>query len=161
MDLLYPYHIVAVQQGHEIEPILRTQEDRENVVIHRISSPSRVQTRSQEERRRYRWKRFQKYFETLRLHRLDLKGISLTGTHRVRISERPQEELQGLLLGLNGPDNYLVALGILETLDPMKRVLSCLVPSGADLEKVRTVRLGRIVIDLSEETNGERVLRFD
>lgn len=158
IDLLGPRHIVALQRDREIEHILRTQEGRAIAVIHRLSSPSPVRTRSQEERRRYRWNRFKEYFKTLRLYQVDLKQTSLTGTHRPGIHDRPQEELEGLLVGLNGPDNFLVALGIIEVLNRVRGVLSCLVPSTVDLERVRTVRFGSIRIDLSEDMNGERFL---
>lgn len=161
MDLLDPCHIVAVQRDREIEPILKAQEGRKRAVVHRLPSPPLVQTRSQEDRRRYRWNCFKEYFKTLRLHRMDLKRLGLTGTHRLKSYERRQEELEGLVLGLNGPENFLVALGILERLNRMKGILSCLVPSTMDLERVRTVRLGSIRIDLSEELNGERFLGFD
>jgi len=161
MELLDPRHIVALQQKGEIEPILRSQRGRGGVVIHRVPSSVRAQTRSQEERRRYRWNRFKEYFETVRIHRVDLRQVTLTGTHRLRVSERNEGETEGLLIGLNGPDNFLLTLGILERLDRAKGILSCLVPSYSDVEHTRTVRLGSMKIDLSEETNGERFLGFD
>lgn len=161
IDLLGPSHIVALQRNGEIEPILRTQEGRERAVIHRLSSPSRVRSRSQEERRRHRWNRFQEYFKTVRLHRVDLRRTTLTGTHRLRIHDRPQEGLEGLLVALNDPDNFVVTLGIIENLNRTKGILSCLVPSTVDLERTLTVRLGSIRIDLSEDTDGERFLGYD
>ncbi|NIO03703.1 MAG: hypothetical protein GTN74_03560 [Proteobacteria bacterium] len=161
MDLLDPRHIVALQHNQEIEPLLRSQRGRESVVIHRIPSSSRVQTRSQEERRRYRWSRFKAYFRTVRIHQVDLRKVSLTGTHRFRISEKFHDEMEGLLIGLNGPDNFLITLGILEILDRTRGALSCLVPSVAGLEMTQTVRLGYMRIDLSEETNGERFPGLD
>ena len=158
IGLLAPRHIVAVQRHGEIEHILRTQEGRPGFLIHRLSSPAVVKTRSPEERRLYRLRRFREYFKTVRLHRVDLRGVSLTGFHRIKIQEGAEERLEGLLVGLNDPENFLVALGIIETLDRFKRILSCLVPSDADLERVQSVRLGSIRIDLSEETNGEHPL---
>jgi polynucleotide 5'-hydroxyl-kinase GRC3/NOL9 len=158
IDLLNPRHLVALQRDSEIEQILRTQQGREGMVIYRLSSPPIAHRRSPDERRRYRWRLFQEYFRHVRLHSLDLKRISLTGAHRIRIDERHQGELVGLLLGLNGPDNLLVSLGIVEDLNRMKGILSCLIPASTDLERIRSVRLGSIRIDLSEETNGERFL---
>jgi polynucleotide 5'-hydroxyl-kinase GRC3/NOL9 len=157
-DLLGPRHIVALQRELEIEHILSVLEGREGAMIHRLPSPVAVQRRSPEERRRYRWQRFKDYFKRVRLDRVDLKRTNLTGVHRVK---GPQEDQEGLLLGLNGTDNFLVTLGIVENLDRMRGVLSCLVPSTADLGVVRSVRLGSVRIDLSEETNGERLLRFE
>ncbi len=161
IDLLEPRHIVAIQQAREIEPIIRAQEDRKRAAIYRIPSPSAIRTRSPEERRRYRWKRFREYFRRVRLNRFDLRRVILTGSHRFRISERRQDEFEGLILGLNGPDNFLLALGILETLDRAKAMLCCLVPPVAELDRVRIVRLGSMRIDLSEEMNGERFLGID
>jgi polynucleotide 5'-hydroxyl-kinase GRC3/NOL9 len=161
IDLLHPSHIVAVQHQGEIEHIIRTQQGREGVMIHRVLSPPGVQKRSQEERRRYRWSRFKAYFDTLRLHRVDLKRTSLTGAHRLRIHERPQKDLEGLLLGLNDPDNFLVAIGILETIDPARENLSCLVPANVCLDRARAVRLGTMRIDLSEDMNGEQFFGSD
>jgi polynucleotide 5'-hydroxyl-kinase GRC3/NOL9 len=160
IDLLGPHHIIAVQQAREIEPILSVQESRERASIHRLPSSSLVQTRSQEDRRRYRWNRFKEYFKSLRMHEVDLKEVALTGTHRFRISEGPQGDLEGLILGLNDADSFLVTLGIFEKLDRPKKILSCLVPSNTGLERVRTVRMGSIGIDLSEETNGERFIKI-
>jgi len=159
MDLLDPRHIVALQRAREIEHILGTQEGRGRAVIHRLPFPPLVQRRSPEERRRYRWKRFKDYFRTVRLHRVDLRRTSLTGTHRLRTHGWPQEQQEGLLLGLNGPDNFLVALGITETMDLAKGVLSCLVPSAVDLERARSVRVGSIRIDLSQDADGERFVQ--
>jgi polynucleotide 5'-hydroxyl-kinase GRC3/NOL9 len=161
IDLLDPRHIVAVQRHREVEHIIRTQEGRERVGIHRVSSPSSARSRSPDERRRYRWNCFQEYFNHVRLHSLDLKRMSLTGTYRIRVGDGQQEELTGLLLGLNDPDNFLVTLGMVENFNRMKGVLSCLVPSTVNLESAWTVRLGSIRIDLSEETNGERFLGCD
>lgn len=161
IDLLNPRHIVAMQRDKEIEHILKTQRGREEFLIHRLSSPAAVQIRSPDERRGYRWNRFQEYFAHLSLYHVDLSQMSLTGAHEAKICGQAEEELTGLLLGLNGPDNFLVTLGILENLDHMKGMLSCLVPSGADLERIRTIRIGSIRIDLSEERNGERYLDLD
>jgi polynucleotide 5'-hydroxyl-kinase GRC3/NOL9 len=161
IDLIDPSHIVAVQSATEIEHILRPQEDRGKAVLHRFSSPPGAYTRSPEERRRYRWNRFQEYFGCLRLYDVDLNRQSLTGTHRLKIDDRRQEDMEGLLLGLNGSDNFLVTLGVVENFNPRKGILSCLVPSGADLERVRTIRLGSMRIDLSEHVNGERFLGRD
>lgn len=160
MDLLDPCHIVAVQRHGEIEPILRARECREKTVVYRLPASTLVQTRSQEERRRYRWSRFKDYFKTLLLYRVDLRRTSLTGTHKIRIHDMREADMEGLLLGLNGPDNFLVALGLLEMVNPTRGTLSCLVPPTPDLERARTIRLGSIRIDLSEETNGERFLRY-
>jgi polynucleotide 5'-hydroxyl-kinase GRC3/NOL9 len=154
MDLLNPHHLVAVQRDREVEPILKTQEKRERFLIHRLPSSLFVKTRSPEERRRYRWKRYKDYFEHLRLYRVDLGRTCMTGSHRVKIWDRPGG-WAGLLLGLNGPDNFLLALGILEYLDFNNGVLSCLVPSKVNLETVRGVRLGSLRLDLSEEADGE------
>jgi polynucleotide 5'-hydroxyl-kinase GRC3/NOL9 len=161
MDLLKPRHIVAIQRDRELEHILRTQEGRRCALIHRLLPSPRVQRRSPEDRRRYRWRCFKEYFTSVRLHRIDLRGASLTGTHQVRIHDRPREHLEGLLVGLNDEDNFLVSLGLIETLDQAKGLLSCLVPADVDLERTRSVRLGSMRIDLSEETNGERPVVSD
>jgi polynucleotide 5'-hydroxyl-kinase GRC3/NOL9 len=158
IDLLNPRHIAAVQRAGELEPILRTLEGRECTRIHRLSPSAEVRRRSPEERRRYRWRRFRDYFSSVRLHAVDLSRTTLTGTHQFRIQERPPSYLDGLLVGLNDSDNFLVSLGLLETLDHAKGLLSCLVPTGVNLERVQRVRLGSVRIDLSEETDGERFL---
>lgn len=161
IDLLGPSHIVAVQRDREIEPILKPQECRERVAIHRIRSCSAVRRRSPEERRRYRFGRFQAYFQHVRLHTVDLKQTRLTGTHRLKLSHRPQEVMDGLLVGFNDRDNFLVALGIVERFDRARGVLACLVPAAPDLDRARTLRLGSIRVDLSEETGGEQFLVDD
>ena len=158
IDLLDPLHIVAVQRAGEIEPILETQIGRGRASIHRIAPSRFVQKRSPEERRYYRWKRFKDYFGQVRLHRVDLRRTRLTGTHRLKIYEGSENAHEGLLLGLNGPDNFIAALGVLERLDRSRGMLSCLVPSGLDMEGVRNVRTGSMRIDLSEEADGERFL---
>lgn len=154
MDLLNPRHVVAVQRDKEVEPILKTREKMGTSQIHRLLSSDSVKPRSPEVRRRYRSKRYKDYFEHLRLDRVDLDHASVTGAHRVGIENRPGG-WAGLLLGLNGPDNFLLALGILEDLDWNKGILSCLVPSSANLETVCGIRLGSVKMDLSEEVEGE------
>jgi polynucleotide 5'-hydroxyl-kinase GRC3/NOL9 len=161
IDLLDPRHIVALQREDEIEPILWAHRYREKVVIHRLYSTVGAHTRSQDERRNYRWNRFQTCFDRVRLHRLDLRKVSLSGTHRVRIQEGHKDTLAGLLIGLNGPDNFLVTLGIVEGLTQRNGILSCLVPGSVNIAGVRTVRLGSIGIDLSEEKNGEKFFEPD
>ncbi|MBW2056288.1 MAG: AAA family ATPase [Deltaproteobacteria bacterium] len=156
LDLLGPRHILALQRDGELEPLLRIQEGLEGGVIHRLPCLPPVRIRSQQERRNYRWSRFKEYFRRVRFHEVDLRRTGLTGTHRRKIEGGGQGELEGLLVGLNGPDNFLVALGIVEKLSRREGVLVCVVPSQADLGRVRTVRLGSVRLDLSEDSDGER-----
>jgi polynucleotide 5'-kinase involved in rRNA processing len=84
------------------------------------------------------------------------QGLSLArsrlGVSDVRITAI--DEIRGLLLGLADADGELLALGLLQDLDPASGRVVCLSPC-ADPTRVRILHFGSIRLERSGEELGE------
>lgn len=158
IELLAPYHLIALQRESELEPILRLFEGRKGMTICRLPVSPYATLRSHVARRRYRTERFGEYFQassalTLSLHQVGLLGepwldeLSLT-------KDQLDAAIRGLLLGLADEENELLALGLLQEVDLASGRLVCLTP-WKEPERVRLVHFGALRLDPSGEELGE------
>lgn len=157
IELLAPQHLVAVQRDRELEPILRLFEGRKGMAISRLSVSPHVTPRSPQARRTYRAQRFFDYFQASSSLELSLHDVGIQGSWVQGGRELDRSELQGLLLGLADAENELLALGLLQDLDPATGRLLCLTPL-ADRATVRIVHFGSLRLEPSGQELGEMTL---
>ncbi len=155
-----PRHVIAIQRTVEVEPILARLP--RSLVVHRLRPPRNVRRRSRDERRAFREQRFAQYFAAARQVTLDV--TALPGDRPVRyagrrisparvLSEIPPRVLRHLLVGLAGPEEDLVALGIVAAVHPAARLVDVLAPAGS-LAAVRTLQWGALRVAPSGREEG-------
>ena len=160
IELLAPRHLVALQRDDELEPILRLFEGRKEVAISRLTVSPLVTPRSFQARRSYRAQRFFDYFQASSFLELSLRDIGVLGSWLTESKTLPLPDLRGLLLGLCDEENGLVALGLLQELDPSFARLVCLTPCD-EPKRVRIVQFGTLRLDPSGEELGEIPIRTE
>ena len=144
IDLLQPDHLVAIQEKGELEPILAHFRGHPSMVIHRFPPSPLARARGSGERRRYREGKFREYFSGATLHDIPLEGLGLHG--RLPDSFHP-EHWQGLLVALCDPEQWIVALGIVESIDIAKQILRIRAPEF-DAAKITSIHVGSVRMDL-------------
>ncbi len=140
VDLLQPDVLVAIQEKEELEPILAHFRGHSSMEIHRILPSPLARPRGSAERRRYREGKFREYFAGACSQELPLEGIGVHG--RVPDTHHP-EHWQGLLAALCGPEQWIAALGIIESIDISHRVLHIRAP-GFEPGKITSVDIGTV-----------------
>jgi polynucleotide 5'-hydroxyl-kinase GRC3/NOL9 len=144
VDLLKPAHLIGLQRRREIEGLLRPHQFRPDMTIHRLKTPEKVRTKSPEQRRSNRSRKFAAYFRDVKLYQRGLEGIRVISPFKVRYKGKG---LEGVLIGLNDEENFNIGLGILENVDVHRGTISFLAPE-LDPTRIRVIRIGSIVVDL-------------
>ncbi len=142
IDLLQPDHLVALQEIGELEPILAHFRGHPAMVIHRLSPAPLARARGSTERRRYREEKFREYFSGAALRDLHVEGLGIHG--RFPDSFHP-EHWQGLLVALCNPEQWVVALGIVESINLTTQTLGIRAPEF-DSMKVSSIHVGAVRI---------------
>jgi polynucleotide 5'-hydroxyl-kinase GRC3/NOL9 len=154
IDLLSPRFIIALQRTGEIEHILGLCEGNFSFRIHRLPLSGRVKSRSQEERARYRARKFMEYFRSSETKELAADGVQLEGkvvdSGGFSISLDRALSLKGLLLGLKDVNDETLALGVIEDFDKEGRRLRISTPLN-DIEKVKSLQLSSLKLTPSYE----------
>jgi len=138
IDLLQPNHLIAIQEKDELEPILAHFRGHPAMMIHRLPPLPLARARGSAERRRYREEKFREYFSDATLHDLPLEGLGIHG--KIPSSFHP-DHWQGLLVALCDPEQWVVALGIVESIDLTTQILRIRAP-GFDPAKVTSIHVG-------------------
>jgi polynucleotide 5'-hydroxyl-kinase GRC3/NOL9 len=146
IDLLQPDHLVAIQEGNELEPILAHFRGHPSMEIHRLPPSPLARARGSAERRRYREEKFREYFSGATLRDLPLEGLGIHG--RLPDSFHP-EHWQGLLVALCGPEQWVVALGIVESIDLSTQTLRIRSPEF-DPAKITSIHVGGVRVESEE-----------
>jgi len=154
IDLLRPTRIVALQRGRELERMLANFARSPGVTIHRVAVSPAVVARPAAARRRYREEHFMAYFAGAELQEIPLRGLGLQG--RVPDPGNPRG-IGGRLVSLNDPENFVIALGIVEDLHPGRR-LEVFAPPF-DPAAVASIRFGSISLDLGAAPGHMESLR--
>jgi polynucleotide 5'-hydroxyl-kinase GRC3/NOL9 len=147
IDLLRPTRIVALQHGRELERILANFSRDPAMAIHRIPVAPAAVARSPIERRRYREECFAAYFAEGRAQGISLLGLGFQG--RIPDMKNPHE-IKGRLVSFNDPENFVLALAIVEKVHRRGQVLEVFAPPF-DQAAVASVRFGSIYLDLAAE----------
>jgi polynucleotide 5'-hydroxyl-kinase GRC3/NOL9 len=144
VDLLKPAHLIGLQRRREIEGLLRPHQFRPDMAIHRLKTPEKMRTKSPEQRRSNRSRKFAAYFREVRLYQRSLGGIRVVNPFKVRYRGTG---LDGVLIGLNDEENFNLGLGILENMDVHRGTISFVAPE-LDPAEIRVIRIGSIAVDL-------------
>lgn len=147
IDLLRPTHIVALQHGRELERLLANFARHPEIAIRRIPVSPAAVVRTATERRRYREERFAAYFADGRSQEILLGGLGLQG--RVPDLKNPHG-VERRLVSFNDPENFTLALGIVEEIHPGRRALAVFAPPF-DPAAVASVRFGSLYLDLDAD----------
>ena len=130
-----PRHIVALQRGGEVEPILAGLP--RGITVHRLVPSDRVRRRSRETRRRARAARFRRYFAGARPHTLALAALPAgrLPVYQGRevpqprmLAEIPGAELRHLLVGLADRGGWLKAVGSVIEVGPAAQSVTVAAP---------------------------------
>jgi len=153
IDLLRPDRLVAIQEGTELEPILAHFRGHPSMAIDRLPPSQLARTRGSAERRRYREDKFREYFAGATPRGLRLEGLGIHG--RIPHTFHP-DHWQGLLVALCGPEQWVLALGIVESIDIAGQTLRIRAPAF-DPGKVSSIHAGAVRVG----TTGESVLTVE
>ena len=143
-----PQHVVALQRGGEVEPILARLP--RGITVHRLRPSPGVRSRSREVRRAIRALRFARYFAHARRHMLDLGALptSRPAMHKGRVvpqlrmlTEIPRAALRHLLVGLADREGWLRAVGSVVEVAPARQTVAVVAPLGS-LEGVCALQWG-------------------
>jgi len=80
VELLRPSHLLALERSGELEHILRPLEKIGEVEIHRLPVSEKAKARSREQRKAYRRRKFQEYFQNARVKEIPLRAIAFQGS---------------------------------------------------------------------------------
>ena len=100
IDLVKPDHIVCFQRSSELETLIRGIEPNICRHIHRLEPSRRVEKKSQNSRRAYRQKQFERYFSDFisqEFHFSELRGQRTSFLNGRRANERELENLSGIV----------------------------------------------------------------
>jgi polynucleotide 5'-hydroxyl-kinase GRC3/NOL9 len=143
IDLLQPDLLVAIQDRGELEPVLAHFRGHPSMRIHRFSPSALARARGSGERRRYREEKFREYFSRATSHDVPLEGLGMHG----RLPDSFQTDLwHGLLVALCDPEQWVVALGIVESIDVAKQTLRIHAPEF-DPTKVTSIHVGAVRVE--------------
>jgi polynucleotide 5'-hydroxyl-kinase GRC3/NOL9 len=145
IDCLRPDHLVAFQQGVELEAILAMFKRRPGLSIHRFGVPPAVRVRSRIERQRYREERFGHYFAGALHHEIPYRGLGIHGTLP---GTREAGPWRHRLVALCDAEQLVIALAIVIEVDLVRRVFHLHAPP-LDPSLVATIHVGSLQIDLS------------
>ncbi len=154
IDLLNPRLLLALQRSDELEPILEVARAKAGSRIFRLPISESARSRSREERRSYRIKKFQEYFRTSEPLELSTNAIALEGKAITADGHTIFQEwalsIKGLLIGLNSGQGETLGLGLIQNDREDIGILTILTPLKS-LENVGAIRLSSIRLTPSFE----------
>jgi polynucleotide 5'-hydroxyl-kinase GRC3/NOL9 len=139
--MLKPDLILAVERGEELGPIL-TGLQRTACRIERVRPPADIRLKSPDERRRYRKRRFEKYFENSRIYDIDLTDTPVQSSEPL-----DRRTMAGRLVGLRDEQGFDVAVGLVKDYNCDRNFATVAVPQ-IDIEQVRCIVVGDVTVDL-------------
>ncbi len=154
IEFLSPNYIFALQRGHEIEHILTLYKDDRSIMVQRLPVSEMARSRSKEERRAYRNRKFQEYFKNSEIRGLRVKSIGVTGhVLNSQGDSIPSERaifIKGLLIGLRDETDNTLALGIIDELERERGIFKVNTPLKG-IDKVKKIQLGSLKLNPSFE----------
>ena len=155
-----PRHLIAIQRGEEVEPILAKISSA--MMVHRFAPSPHVRRRTPEERRAFRESVFARYFRGSRPFSVDLRRVPADRPVRYAgaripqarmLAEIPPDSLRHLLVGLADREGYLVALGTVTHVVPSAHSVEILAPLES-LAQVRLLQWGMLRVAPSGREEG-------
>jgi polynucleotide 5'-hydroxyl-kinase GRC3/NOL9 len=158
IDLLSPRFIFSLQVAGELEPILEPYRENPMIRIFRLSPSEHLRSRSREERRSYRTKKFQHYFKGSEVRELVTDQLSLEGktttSDGLPIPFDQVLSIRGLLVGLKDFQGETMALGLIESHQEGSRRVRVLTPL---VDPIRVARLQLSPLRLLPSFEEERI----
>jgi polynucleotide 5'-hydroxyl-kinase GRC3/NOL9 len=138
--MVQPKAIIAVQRQNELGDIIRGLENCGSV-IGMIECSDEVKSKSPEQRKAYRQRRFAEYFAKASIIEIDLKGTAVQAGRRLDSANAP-----GLLVGLRDSDGTDLAMGFIVEWREAEKVI--LKSPAVNPEAVRSIVVGDATVDL-------------
>jgi polynucleotide 5'-hydroxyl-kinase GRC3/NOL9 len=144
IDLISPSHVIALEKEDELTLLLRNVSKKNGLSVFRIKVPPEiVKTKSMGERKHYREERFREYFKSA--ERISL-SIGEIGLHGVNSDLAQRQNMDHLLIGLCDDHHDTISLGIIQSVDLEKRLISFISPIK-NIEKVQTIQFGSLYLN--------------
>jgi polynucleotide 5'-hydroxyl-kinase GRC3/NOL9 len=140
IDLLRPAHLVAIQRGRELEPLLANFRRAEGIAIHRLKSSEAVVRRGQEQRQRYRRDRWSEYFSAALEQEIPLAGLGFHG------HVPPRGDLtawHGMLAAVCDTGGFVLSLGVIADVDPCWTAMRLVAPPF-DIGQAASIQVGTL-----------------
>jgi polynucleotide 5'-hydroxyl-kinase GRC3/NOL9 len=135
IQMARPSSVIAVQQGEELEPILRPLRREDFLNVHVLPVSPRVRARTPVEREEHRRRMFREGFTGFATRRIDIAGLPLYGE---------ESAARGALLGLLDGRGLCLSAGVLSDPDPDHWIVAS---PGFPLDRLRGIRVGTVRID--------------
>ena len=157
---IQPRHLIAIQRGAEVEPILAKIPPA--TIAHRLRPSPLVRRRSSEQRRTFREDMFSRYFRQSRQFSLDVRKVPADRPvwyagawipQDRMLADIPADDLRHLLVGLADQEGFLVALGIVMDVFPAAHRVDILAPLDS-LARVRILQWGVLRVAPSGREEG-------
>ncbi len=139
--LLRPGLVLAVERGDEMGDILAGLKGC-GCCIERVKSAADMHGKSPQQRRAYRQRRFEKYFEDSQLHDIRLKNIAVRSGPR-----SASQNMSGRLVGLRDESGRDVAIGAVSAWEHDSGLARIRAPK-LDIEKIRCIVVGDVTVDI-------------
>ena len=157
---IQPRHVIAIQRGDEVEPIL--ERIPRTIAVHRLFPSPRVRVRTHAERRAIRERRFARYFAGARRIPVDLgtlpaarpvvyEGRTIAQTRM--FEEIPPRALRHLLVGMADRAGDLVALGTVGGVRSSSHQVDVVAPLDM-LDRVRALQWGVLRVSPTGREEG-------
>ncbi|MBA7660953.1 hypothetical protein ES703_68959 [subsurface metagenome] len=145
IDLLKPDYVIAFSRDYLVNRFLENFMKNPKIKLLRLSvSPSVVQ-RAAGERKSYREKRFRRYFQKAASREIILDN---TGLQQIIRDIYNKKVWRSLLIALRDKDEFVIALGILEDINPENKSLRIYSP-GFDPKRLASIQFGAIYLEES------------
>ena len=154
IDLISPQFILVLQRSREVENILELYKENPLYKIYRLPISEQVKSRSYEERRTYRMRKFREYFKDSEIKELAIDGIRLEGkvldSTGFAIPLEWSIWIKGLLLALKDVNDETLGLGVIENFLEEEKILRISTPL-TNFKNVQALQLGSLKLNSSYE----------
>jgi len=140
IDCLHPHHVVALQQSHELESLLKNFRRNRRVRIHRLPISEHVVPRTQLERQAYREQKFKEYFNRAAIVKLDTRWL---GFHGMIPDFRNPDDCRGRVAALCDADNFVITVAIVQSIEIEQKQIEIFSPPF-DANRVASIQFGRL-----------------
>jgi polynucleotide 5'-hydroxyl-kinase GRC3/NOL9 len=147
--ILRPGQIVAVQRGDELGPVLSGLNS-SNLRLELIECPADMPVKSQEHRRDYRLKCFNRYFSDASLYDIDLAAVAV----QPRRGYNPRSVVHRLV-AFRDSSGIDTAVGLITDWQADGSGATIMAPQ-MDIQSVRCLVIGDVFVDLADLERSER-----
>jgi polynucleotide 5'-hydroxyl-kinase GRC3/NOL9 len=144
--LLQPSCLVAIRRASELDTLLRGLGNVSSLGV--VDASQGIPSKSPEQRRLHRQRLFEQYFRSTRIHEIPLDTMALRTAGPASLVSPV-----GHLAALGGDHGMDLAIGIVESYQPARRLLSVRSPLS-DILAVRCITLGSLWTDAASSIAG-------